>query len=160
MFISRLQKGLKKVVFHNTNLPKIECLKILGSCLESKNSITHLEITNYFYNFNTAFDTNDFLDIFKQLTFLEELKLDYFIFSCPKVIDIVAENEKKALKFLKIFFDETDLHSVIIPERKWHKLKVIYPSLKISFYISITIKHSHHDFMYCDLICFRKYLPS
>lgn len=138
-FYLRLQKGLKQLVLHNTNLPKTECLKILGSCLPSRNSITHLEISNYYYNFNTAFDTTEFLDIFRQFTFLEELKLDYFIFSNPKLIDIVAENERRSLKFLEIFFNETDLHSVIIPERKWHKLKAAYPLLKISFCISMYI---------------------
>lgn len=127
---------MKRLVLHNTNLPKPECLKILGSCLLSKHSITHLEISNYYYNFNTAFDTTEFLDIFRQFTSLEELKLDYFIFSSPKLIDIVAENERKSLKLLEIFFNETDLHSVIIPERKWYKLKVAYPLLKISFCIS------------------------
>lgn len=131
-----MQKGLKRLVLNNTNLPKTECLKILGACLESKNSITHLEISNYYYNFNTAFDTMEFQDIFKQFAYLKELKLDYFIFSSTNIIDIVAESPQKPLRLLEIFFDETDLHSVIIPERKWHKLKAAYPRLKISFFIS------------------------
>lgn len=137
LFFVRLQVGLKRLVLNNTNLPKNECLKILGACLGSKNTITYLEINNNYYNFNTAFDTTDFLDVFRQFEFIEELKLDYFIFSTPNLIDILAENERKSLKLLEIFFDETDLHSTIIPERKWHKLKVAYPHLKISFCISM-----------------------
>lgn len=132
----RIQKRLKKLIFHNINLPKPECIKILNACLGSKETISYLEIHNYFYNFNTAFDTNEFVENLQQFSCLRELKLDYFIFSRPRVIDIVAENGRRFLKSLEIYFDEIDLHSIIVPDRKWRKLNRLCPGLKISFCIS------------------------
>lgn len=132
----RMQNGLKKIVFHNTNLPKTECLRILDACLASRHSVSYLEIHNYFYNFNTAFDTIEFLGYLQEFTCLKELRMDYFIFCGRRIIDVVAENGKTHLKNLEIFFDETDMHSHIIPDKKWRKLKKCCPNLKVSITIS------------------------
>lgn len=133
-------------------------MKILDACLGSKETVISLEIHNYYYTFNTTFDVNEFIERLRQFSYLQELKLDYFIFSEPNVIDIIAENGKNVLKFLEIFFDEVDQHSVIIPARKWRRLIKSCPGLKISFCISIIFANtilSNYEKKY-----FRKYLPS
>ncbi|KAJ8981531.1 hypothetical protein NQ317_006692 [Molorchus minor] len=136
----RIQTKLEKLVFHNTNLPKTECLKILDACMGSRNTVEYLEIHNYFYNFNTAFDTDEFVDYLRKFAYLKELKVDYFIFSANKVIDTIAENGRNHLKSVEIFIDETDIHSSIVPDRKWRKLKKCCPKVKVS----ISIKNICH----------------
>ncbi|KAJ8922321.1 hypothetical protein NQ315_004264 [Exocentrus adspersus] len=136
----RIQTGLEKIVFYNTNLPKTECLRILDACLNSKQSVSSLEIHNYFYNYNTAFDTVEFLGYLQEFNYLKELKIDYFIFCGRRIIDVIAENGRVHLKNVEIFFDETDIHSHIIPDRKWRKLRRCCPNLKMS----VTIKNICH----------------
>ncbi|CAH1118003.1 unnamed protein product [Phaedon cochleariae] len=144
----KIQTKLDTLIFRNTNFPKNECFKILDACTLSKDTITRLEIRNNFYIFNTAFDTMEFVLYLKQFAFLQELKLDYFILSRPKVIDVVTENGKGQLKILEIYFDESDLHSIIIPERKWNKLKRLCPDLKVSISIRNICHYEQLEFIF------------
>lgn len=111
-------------------------MRILDACLASRHSVAYLEIHNYFYNFNTAFDTIEFLGYLQEFTCLKELKMDYFIFCGRRIIDVIAENGRTHLRNLEIFFDETDMHSHIVPDKKWRKLKKCCPNLKVSITIS------------------------
>ncbi|XP_057661612.1 uncharacterized protein LOC130897063 isoform X2 [Diorhabda carinulata] len=143
-----IQSNLKKLIFHNINLPKNECLRILNACVGSKLTVTHLEIHNNYYNFNTAFDTIEFVVFLEEFLCLTELRLDYFILSRPKVMDVITENGKDRLKFLEIYFDETDLHSIIIPENKWRKLNKYCPDIKVSIKIRNICHYEQIEFIF------------
>ncbi|CAG9856167.1 unnamed protein product [Phyllotreta striolata] len=143
----KMQSKLESLVLRNVNLPKKECLKILNACLGSKNSVTNLEIHNNYYNFNTAFDTVDFVNFLKEFIVLNDIKIDYFILSRPRVIDVISENGNH-LKALEIFFNETDLHSVVIPARKWNKLKKCCPDINISIKIRNICHHEQIEFIF------------
>ncbi|XP_057661611.1 uncharacterized protein LOC130897063 isoform X1 [Diorhabda carinulata] len=144
----KIQSNLKKLIFHNINLPKNECLRILNACVGSKLTVTHLEIHNNYYNFNTAFDTIEFVVFLEEFLCLTELRLDYFILSRPKVMDVITENGKDRLKFLEIYFDETDLHSIIIPENKWRKLNKYCPDIKVSIKIRNICHYEQIEFIF------------
>ncbi|KAG5880164.1 hypothetical protein JTB14_001654 [Gonioctena quinquepunctata] len=142
------QKKLKILIFRNANLPRTECLKVLEACSVSKNTLKSLEIRNNSYSFDTAFEGPDFLFFLKDFAFLEELKLDYFILSRERVIDILAESGQEHLCHLELFFDKSDLESIIIPERKWRKLKELCPNLKVSITIKDVCHYEQIEFIF------------
>nr|XP_023022474.1 uncharacterized protein LOC111510768 isoform X1 [Leptinotarsa decemlineata] len=144
----KTQRKLRSLIFRNANLPKSECLKIFEACVMSKYTIKSLEIRNNLYIYNTAFDTPEFVVHLKEFVFLQELKLDYFILSRPRVIDVLAENGQNYLRLLELFFDETDLESIIIPERKWKKLKQKCPKLKVSISIRNVCHYEQIEFIF------------
>ncbi|XP_072401263.1 F-box only protein 39-like [Diabrotica undecimpunctata] len=144
----KTQSNLKKLIFHNINLPRTECMRVLESCLGSKFSVTSLEIHNNYYNFNTAFATLEFVVFLEEFLNLSELKLDYFILSRPRVMDVIAENCSTKLKFLEIYVDEIDLHSIIIPEKQWKRLRKACPDIKVSIKIKNICHYEQIKFIF------------
>lgn len=145
----RTQFHLRRISLYNANLRGSDCLKLLMSCLNSRNTIINLNIVNCYYHFQSLTHVR-FRDFIENLQNLVILKLDYVVL-CNGVFETLCSNNVK-LEIIDICVKQNDFLSGDISEDSWKCLRRRCTKLKVAFNFCKCRQQTSFEFLYLILL--------